>query len=641
MHRPFPFAALVGQDTLKRALLLNVIQPSLGGVLIRGTKGVAKSTAVRALAALLPPIETVTGCPFQRRPEEVLPDWPLPPNTAVQIRPAPLVELPLGATEDRVLGSLHLEKALRGERAFEPGLLAAANRGILYIDEVNLLPDHLVDILLDAAAGGVHRLEREGLSLSHPARFVLIGTMNPEEGELRPQLLDRFGLVVDVADLTDPEQRAEAVRRRLAFEVDPVAFAAEWQAAEAAEAERVVQARHLLPRVRLPESILQTVSERCLAAGVEGLRADLTMCKAASAWAAYQGRVEVAPADVEVVAELALAHRRTGPPSPPSPENGTKNDDCRTRQEDQRTRPPRTQAEGRGTVPSSAANSSDSSFSISPSSGLFAPRPRPEATLLDRAQVIGRWRKGESERRGPARGQRRQASLTGAELAWAATIRAAALHQGERGRAANDGRLVLHAGDVHIRSRRGPGGCLLFFVVDASGSMAAWQRMRQTKAAVLALLVRAYQHRDQVVLLAFRGRGTELVLPPARGLAAARQALEALPAGGTTPLAHGLASAGRFIRGQQRRQPGRPIWTVLLTDGRTNVALGSGDPWRDALGQAQVLAHFGNAMLVVDTETSWPRFGRAHDLAIALGADCLALEEVLGRPLPDPWRQAI
>src|SRR5262245_32844815 len=210
----------------------------------------------------------------------MVPDWPMPADAPVVTRPVPLVELPLGATEDRVLGSLHLEKALHGQRSFEPGLLAAANRGILYVDEVNLLPDHLVDILLDAAASGIHRVEREGLSLCHPARFALIGTMNPEEGDLRPQLLDRFGLVVDVKDLTQPADRAEAVRRRLAFEAAPERFAAEWQAADAAEAERIVQAQRLLPVVRVPEAILQAAIERCVAAGVEGLRADLTLCRA-------------------------------------------------------------------------------------------------------------------------------------------------------------------------------------------------------------------------------------------------------------------------------------------------------------------------------------------------------------------------
>src|SRR5262249_42095172 len=281
------------------------------------TKGVAKSTAVRALAALLPPIETVADCPFQRRPGEEWPDWPLPANSRTVIRPVPLVELPLGATEDRVLGSLHLEKALRGERAWEPGLLAAANRGILYIDEVNLLPDHLVDILLDAAASGMHHVEREGLSLSHPSCFVLIGTMNPEEGDLRPQLLDRFGLVADVSDLGDPSERAEAVRRRLAYEAGPEAFVAVWRSSDAAEAERVRQAQRLLPHVEIRDEVLRAVSAQCLAAGVEGLRADLTLCKAACAWAAYQGRTVVEAPDVDAVAELALGHRRTRPPQPP------------------------------------------------------------------------------------------------------------------------------------------------------------------------------------------------------------------------------------------------------------------------------------------------------------------------------------
>src|SRR5215831_6940694 len=231
----FPFSAIVGQETLKRALLLSVIQPSLGGVLIRGTKGVAKSTTVRALAGLLPPIETVAGCPFQRFPTESVPDWPLQDGAAIISKCVPLVELPLGATEDRVLGSLHLERALHGQRSFEPGLLAAANRGILYIDEVNLLPDPLGDNPLHAASSGVQQVEREGLSLRHPARFVLIGTMNPEEGELRPQLLDRFGLVIDVTDLADCQDRAEAVRRRLAFESDPTGFTEQWKVAEETE----------------------------------------------------------------------------------------------------------------------------------------------------------------------------------------------------------------------------------------------------------------------------------------------------------------------------------------------------------------------------------------------------------------------
>src|SRR4051794_25542371 len=229
----FPFSALVGQEPMRRALILAAIHPGLGGVLIRGSKGTAKSTAVRALAALLPEIDVVPGDPFYRAPGEEIAGWPLPEGAAFARRSVALVNLPVGATDDRVVGSLNLERALAtGTRTFEPGLLARAHRGLLYIDEVNLLPDHLVDLLLDAAAMGVNHVEREGLAFSHPARFVLVGTMTPEEGELRPQLLDRFGLAVEVEPMTDPRQRAEVVRRRLAFEADPLAFRGQWAEAD-------------------------------------------------------------------------------------------------------------------------------------------------------------------------------------------------------------------------------------------------------------------------------------------------------------------------------------------------------------------------------------------------------------------------
>jgi magnesium chelatase subunit D len=648
MPPAFPFSAIVGQELLKRALLLGVIQPSLGGVLVRGTKGAGKSTAVRALAALLPPIDTLAGCPFQRSPGQEITDWPLPPETPPVSRPLPLVELPLGATEDRLLGTLHLERALRGERAFEPGLLAAANRGILYIDEVNLLPDHLVDILLDAAASGTHRVEREGLSLSHPARFLLIGTMNPEEGDLRPQLLDRFGLVAEAADLTDPAARGEAVRRRLAYEVKPDAFINSWKGADRAEAERIIQAQRLLPEVQLSDVLLASINERCLAAGVEGLRADLTLCKAACAWAAYQGRREVAAADIDAVAELALAHRRrTQPPEPP--------DSRPNHQLTNRERPrPDSSALGRERGQASAAGGERAQASttereqVDQPSGLFLARAQPE---LSRATEPGRWRAGRTPRL--RRGGVRAAREAGAALAWAATVRAAAILQRQRGRSDGAGPLILQAGDLRFWPQRGPSGCLLFFVVDASGSMAAWRRMRLTKAAILALLVQAYAQRDQVALLTFRGSGSALQLPPTRGLSRARRALEMLPAGGTTPLANGLGAACRFIRVQRRRRPKQPIWTVIFTDGRANVGTGfgpaanrrelhrglhpaaaaagrgPGDPWQEALTECRTLAGLGSECLVVDTETGWPRFGRALVLAQVLEARCVPLESVV------------
>jgi magnesium chelatase subunit D len=628
----FPFSAIVGQETLKRALLLAVIQPSLGGVLIRGTKGVAKSTAVRALASLLPPIETVAACPFQRSPGECIADWPLPADSPVVTRAVPLVELPLGATEDRVLGSLHLEKAMRGQCAFEPGLLAAANRGILYIDEVNLLPDHLVDVLLDAAGNGVHRVEREGLSLCHPARFVLIGTMNPEEGELRPQLLDRFGLVVDVSDLTGARNRAEAVGRRLAYEADPETFVGRWQAADDEEARRVIQAQALLPRVRISEGVMHGAIERCLAAGAEGLRADLALCRAASAWAAYHARVQVEPADLDAVSELALAHRRGRPPEPSGPGGRSQASGVRGQEGGNGSQA--------GGTPPLRVGSAEPHAEVFQAEGLHRCRLGAPTEALARSSHEGRWTVGRSRRPGRMQG-RLTAYMPGAALAWDATLRAAAPYQAERRGTPDNGRVLLRVADLRARPRHGPAGCLLFFLVDCSGSMAACQRMRRTKAAILALLTQAYQRRDRVAMLAFHGNNAELVLRPTRGLPAARRALEVLPVGGTTPLAQGLAAGRALIQRERRRDPQQSIWTVVLTDGRANVSISSNDPWQDALAEAKRLTDCASACLVIDTETGWPCFGRACELANALGADYLPLDDVLGKPLADPWRRAV
>lgn len=317
MPQHFPFTAIVGcdpddLDPMGLALVLSTISPQIGGVLVRGQKGTAKSTAVRALAAVLPPIDVHEGDRFSTDPadpEATSPDAPF--TGAVTSRPVRLVELPVGATEDRVLGSIHLESALsQGSVEFEPGLLARAHRGILYVDEVNLLHDHLVDLLLDAAAMGRATVERDGVSVEHAARFVLIGTMNPEEGELRPQLLDRFGLTVEVAAPKDWQLRAEVVRRRMAFDADPAAFRARHRAADEALGERIARAMELLPQVRLGDAALLKIAEICAALEVDGLRADIVTARAAVAHAAWQGRERVTRADIRQAALLALPHRR-------------------------------------------------------------------------------------------------------------------------------------------------------------------------------------------------------------------------------------------------------------------------------------------------------------------------------------------
>jgi Mg-chelatase subunit ChlI len=317
-NRPvYPFTAIVGQERLKRALLLNAINPRVGGVLIRGEKGTAKSTAVRALARLLPTQQIVADCQFGDPPDDpqrmcdrcharFLAGEALP----VVERPTRLVELPVNASEDRVVGSLDLEHALsEGQRRFEPGLLAEANRGILYVDEVNLLDDHLVDLLLDAAAMGVNTVEREGISVSHPARFILVGTMNPEEGELRPQLLDRFGLVVEIAGLREVDDRIAIIERSMAYHADPEAFAESWMPAEEVLRRRIREAKTLLPSVRISTMDMGIVARLAVELGVDGHRADLAILEAARTHAALEGRVALGPDDIRVAAELALPHR--------------------------------------------------------------------------------------------------------------------------------------------------------------------------------------------------------------------------------------------------------------------------------------------------------------------------------------------
>ncbi|HMK35671.1 MAG TPA: ATP-binding protein [Desulfomonilaceae bacterium] len=317
----YPFAAIVGQDKLKLALILNIVDPTIGGVLIRGEKGTAKSTAVRGLADILPMIEVVENCPFQLPARDThvvcancMDQFCLNGNPAIQ--PASkaskisVVELPLGATEDRLVGTLNLEHALKtGEKRFEPGILGQAHRNILYVDEVNLLDDHLVDVLLDSAAMGMNTVEREGVSFAHPARFTLVGTMNPEEGELRPQLLDRFGLCVNIEGIRDARSRVEIMERRLGFDRDPWRFAEEWSNESAALSRSIQKAQMLCPDVATEKAILQRIAHACLKLGVDGHRADIATLKTTKALAAYEGRINITPEDVAAAAELALPHR--------------------------------------------------------------------------------------------------------------------------------------------------------------------------------------------------------------------------------------------------------------------------------------------------------------------------------------------
>ncbi|HEV3164462.1 MAG TPA: VWA domain-containing protein [Isosphaeraceae bacterium] len=652
----YPFSALVAQSAMKRALILAAVHPGLGGVLIRGSKGAAKSTAVRALAALLPEIEVFEGDPFQRAQGEQVPGWPLSPDAKVVRRPVSLVNLPVGATDDRVVGSLNIERALgSGTRSFEPGLLASAHRGILYIDEVNLLGDHLVDLLLDAAAMGVNHVEREGVAFRHPARFVLIGTMNPEEGELRPQLLDRFGLVVEVEPMNDPRDRAEVVRRRLHFETDPVAFRLRWAEADRREGQRIAKAQRLLPEVTVPDPVVEALCARCAHEGADGLRADLTIYKAATALAAYEGRTIVTTADVEAVAELALAHRRTHPPQGPPPSSPPDSDERSTTSHSDRSRNPELENGGRRgeLAPPARAEVKDEDRDISegedPREPLLLPAVEPRTVENWTPRITGVRRAAQPGRRGGDAATDRRGAFVRAEVprgrvvdpALVATLRAAAPCQRDRGRA-SDAPLILRPADLRVKVRTRPAQHLILFVVDASRSMGARDRMRLTKGAVLSLIIDAYQKRDRVGLITFGGTSARLVLAPTRSARVAARALADLPIGGTTPLAAGLALANRVIAFARRREPGvRPL-VVLLTDGRGNVPTQPGrHPESEASALARQLGASAVPGFVVDTEGGPVRLGKAKSLAAAWGAQCKTLEELGGTRLPEAVRKAL
>jgi magnesium chelatase subunit D len=639
----FPFSAVVGHEDLRLALLLNAVHPGIGGVLVRGEKGTAKSTAVRALAALLPALDVVPGCRFgcaPAEPDPACPDGPHDLGGPAETRPARLVELPVGATEDRLVGSLDLERALsEGVRAYQPGLLAEAHRGVLYVDEVNLLHDHLVDLLLDAAAMGRAHVERDGVSVSHAARFLLVGTMNPEEGELRPQLLDRFGLAVEVRAARDVETRVEVVRRRMAFEADPAGFAAGWAAAETETAERIAAARGRVGSVALPDAELRRIAAVCAAFDVDGMRADLVIARAAVAHAAWRGADAVSEEDVRVAARLALPHRRRRDPfDQPGVDEQALDDALRNAAEQEDPDGPDDGGPGGGggaPEPGEAPQPQQDRSESAPGGdgpGRSAPPPGPQfrARLLA-VPGVGEGAPGRRSRARTGGGRvvraTTQTPRRAADLHLPATIAAAAPHQRSRGRVAAG--LLLRPTDLRGAEREGREGNLVLFAVDASGSMAARQRMSAVGGAVLSLLRDAYQRRDKVGLVTFRAGGAEVALPPTSSVPAAQARLARLTTGGRTPLAGGLLRSREVLRIERLRDPRRRALLVVLTDGRATVAARpGGDPVADACRAAALLAADGVATVVVDCESGPVRLGLAARVAAAADGQVLGLGEL-------------
>ncbi len=596
----FPLLAVVGQEEAKLALLLNALEPAIGGVLLRGEKGTAKTTLARGVAGLLP------GA-------------------------AAFVELPVGATEDRVVGSIDITAALTGGVVqFSPGLLSAAHGGVLYVDEVNLLPDHLVDVLLDVAASGRNRVEREGVSHTHDARFVLVGSMNPEEGELRPQLLDRFGLCVDVTSHVDPVVRSEALAARLEFDATPDVVASRWATAQNRVRRRLT---HVHP-APLETGLVGRVAALCASVGAEGLRADLTICRAAAALAGWEGREEATAEDVRRVAPLALAHRRR---RSPLESHGGGSDDL-----DQALdgalgapAPPDPVGDQAPATDGPAADASDGG----------QPSPRVPVLPDDPARVVslttarhaaappGRRSTGEAPR-GRLVGDRPAKAGAPGAVAVGATARSAAARRA--GDPLAPGEPLVQAKDLRTPVREQRTGTLVVLVVDASGSMGA--RMAAAKGAVLSLLLDAYQRRDQVALVVVGGGGADIVLRPTGSVEVARARLERLPAGGRTDLSAGLRLGSSLCADPAGD---RSPLLVVITAGRATAAPHDQDPVAAAEAEGTLIRRRGISAVVVDVEDGKAPLGLAVRLAEVMGARHLRLPDLSAGALDATVRSAL
>jgi len=639
----FPFSAIVGQEDMKKALLLNAVNPKIGGVLIRGQKGTAKSIAVRALAQLLPDIQVVPNCAFHCAPDS--PDT-LCDNCAariaegeklgVAVRQVSVVDLPVGATEDRVVGTLDIERAIKtGEKHFDPGLLAAANRGILYIDEVNLLDDHLVDVLLDAAAMGVNTVEREGMSFSHPAQFILVGTMNPEEGELRPQLLDRFGLAVEVKGLSDQSDRAEIVRRRFEFEENPASFVSSWVDDQEKIRQKMFEAKRLLPSVELNNEMLKLITQICVDFAVDGHRADIVMHKTAITIVAFYGRKQVTESDVQEAAELSLLHRRRRQPFEDAQFDQKQLEKSIQTWQDYRDPKSRDEALEEKEDASEDGNHHDARGS--PDAGIVFETGSPYSVKAITTPLLDQLYRNETGRRSKTKSATRTGRYVGSELpkgrvvdlAFDATVRAASPHQSRR-KAETSGAnaLIIEKYDLRQKVRETKVGNLIMFILDGSGSMTAEERMVATKGAILSLLLDAYQRRDHVGLIIFRDYSAELVLPPTNSIDLAQKLLRKLPAGGRTPLTHGLKLGLNVTNEYLRRKPKAIPLLILVSDGKGNVKFNGGDPEKEAMAVCREIREAKIHSIGIDTEEKDRIYGRMEDLCLEMGGLYLQPEEL-------------
>ena len=669
-----PFTAIVGQEKMKKALILNAINPRIGGVLIRGEKGTAKSTAVRALAELLPEIEVINGCPFNCNPydEGEMCDLCYAKKTngedlEVVRRRMWVVDLPLGATEDRVVGSIDVEKAIKGGiKALEPGILAAANRGILYIDEVNLLDDHVADVILDSAAMSINVVEREGVSVSHPSKFILVGTMNPEEGEIRPQLLDRFGLQASVESIDDVEKRVEIVKQVGSFERDPGEFRKMFMGKQKGLRERIVQAKQIVDEVEISDDLLKIAADTCIKLGVRTHRAEIVIDRTAKTIAALDGRKKVTFEDIKEAMELALPHRMRRKPFEPPSLDTEKLDDMmheakkEHKEEKQETKhPQRKEREEKREKNSNAgqeqkndehdknqADNEDMSEQEPQKEYVFNIGDPIDTKVVRQKQKKDRtYRRKISGRRIPTLSLRNSGKYVRygfpkegiKDVALDATIRTAAPYQKDR-RSDSDLAVVIKSQDIREKIRVGRASTATMFVVDASGSMSANRRMESAKGAVLSLLLDSYQQRDKVGMVAFKGNQADTLLPLCSSVDLAVERLKELPTGGRTPLATGLERGLNLLMTEKQKDEGAISILLLISDGRANVSSSKKEIKMELLALAEQARSKAIHMVVIDTEVvdkSFVQIGYCREIASHSGGRYYSINNLTSQNVHD------